>query len=134
MDLTLCEINIDTLEVIISSAKRHSFIQQGDELTMHSGDKRAIGGGEMDQIPFTNTKLQMKPGDALYLFSDGYPDQFGGPKRKKYRYRRFREKLMEIHQDSPEEQARALSTEFNQWIGDGRQVSYAMTGAGRVDA
>src|SRR5690606_12373960 len=83
MDMTLCEINKTTNEVLMSSAKRHSIIVQNGVSEIISGDKRPIGGGEIDQVDFHLVKFQMQKGDSLFLFSDGYPDQFGGENGRK---------------------------------------------------
>jgi len=54
---------------------------------------------------------------VLYMFSDGYPDQFGGPEGKKFKYRRFRHLLMTIHKLPMEEQHRKLEDNINEWMG-----------------
>jgi len=54
---------------------------------------------------------------VICLFSDGYPDQFGGPEGKKYKYRRFRHLLMSIHKLPMEEQLRKIEENINEWMG-----------------
>ena len=83
MDMTLAEVNTETNEVLLASAKRHSILVQNGECEIISGDKRPIGGGEIDQVDFHLKKFQMSKGDSLFLFSDGYPDQFGGADGRK---------------------------------------------------
>ena len=67
---------------------------------------------------FTNRRLKIEDHDMLYIFSDGYADQFGGPEGKKFKYRRFRHLLMSIHQLSMEEQLLKLEEHMNEWIGE----------------
>lgn len=71
---------------------------------------------------FDNVKVQLKPGDRVYLFSDGYPDQFGGPKNKKLMYPRLRNKIEEINPLTMEQQKEALMTLFKEWKGSENQI------------
>jgi serine phosphatase RsbU (regulator of sigma subunit) len=77
-------------------------------------------GEELNQ--FTNHELNLKPGDVLYVFSDGYYDQFGGPNNKKFMSKRFRELLTEIHSLSMSKQKQALSEHMKDWMGENQQV------------
>jgi serine phosphatase RsbU (regulator of sigma subunit) len=61
-------------------------------------------------------------GDMIYLFTDGYPDQFGGADDRKLSHRRFRELLMSIHHLTMDEQKKVLEEQLQVWMGDGRQT------------
>lgn len=122
MDLTLCEINTNTNEVLMCAAKRHSYIQQNGEIEIIGGDKRAIGGGEVDQIDFTLKRFQMNSGDALYLFSDGYPDQFGGADGRKLKLSGTKKIIEGLSEQLRENQFQAIASNFHLWQADYDQI------------
>ena len=72
--------------------------------------------------PFTNHSLQLKKGDSIYMFSDGYQDQFGGPKGKKYKPRVFKKFLMSINNKPMIDQQKAVEEEFIRYKGREEQV------------
>ena len=72
--------------------------------------------------PFNTRSLQLVRGDQIYLFSDGYADQFGGPQRAKFKYRAFRQLLLD-HADEPhQKQLQALEETIIEWQGDNEQI------------
>jgi len=72
--------------------------------------------------PFTNNEIELKEGDCVYLFSDGFPDQFGGPDNKKFMLRRFQELLSEISGMPMNRQKEILMQKLNDWKGINEQV------------
>ena len=66
--------------------------------------------------------MSLEKGDVIYALTDGYPDQFGGPKGKKFMYKPFRNMLLEIHQTPMDEQHKALLKAFNDWKSDIEQI------------
>jgi serine phosphatase RsbU (regulator of sigma subunit) len=72
--------------------------------------------------PFTNHKLKVMPGDSVYLFSDGYPDQFGGPKGKKFKYNQLKKVLLDNQHISVRSNAKILEDILKHWQGDLEQV------------
>jgi len=76
---------------------------------------------EEDQ-PYTNHAIPCKEGDLIYTFSDGFPDQFGGPKRKKYKYAQLKANLLEIAHLPMQDQKRELIKAFDDWKGDFEQI------------
>jgi len=72
--------------------------------------------------PFSNHKIQLQKNDMLYIFSDGYMDQFGGEHKKKFGARRFRELLLEIHHKQLGEQKNILEESFAGWKGKYDQI------------
>ena len=82
----------------------------------------AIGSFQKGEAHFTRHQFDLEPGDIVYLFSDGYADQFGGDRGKKYMYKRFRETLIELSQLPMEEQADRLKTIMENWMGGREQV------------
>jgi serine phosphatase RsbU (regulator of sigma subunit) len=85
------------------------------------GDGQPVGYDEYAKEAFTTVKLQLEKGDMLYFFSDGYADQFGGPKGKKFRYGPFKQLLASIHQKPLEEQKQDLEGTFEDWKEESQQ-------------
>jgi serine phosphatase RsbU (regulator of sigma subunit) len=71
---------------------------------------------------FTNNELTLQKGDSIYIFTDGFADQFGGPKGKKFKYPPLKNLLVSIHQKPMEEQKEILRTTITEWRGDLDQV------------
>lgn len=72
--------------------------------------------------PFTNHEIQLESGDSIYIFSDGFVDQFGGEKGKKYRAKQFKAFLLSVQTSSMEEQLALINTEFERWKGAEEQI------------
>ncbi|MFB6258737.1 MAG: PP2C family protein-serine/threonine phosphatase [Flavobacteriales bacterium] len=86
------------------------------------GDPMPVGYEEHAKDAFTTVNLQVRKGDMLYIFSDGFADQFGGPKGKKFRYGPFKELLAELHEKPLEGQKQELDKTFKDWkAGSGQE-------------
>ena len=72
----------------------------------------------IDNKPFINHKIKLKKGDMIYIYSDGYQDQFGGPKGKKYMVKRYRTFLKELSKLPIEEKGVNILEEFHSWKGN----------------
>ncbi len=123
MDIALLSIDFDNNKIEYAGAFNPLYHIRDNELQQISADKFPIGafvGEELNK--FTNHDIKVKSGDVLYIFSDGYPDQFGGPKNKKFMSKRFREMLLEIHGQPMKEQKQILSKRIHDWMGDNTQV------------
>ena len=121
MDLALCAFNPRTLQLYYSGAKNPIYIVRNKEVTIIKGDKQPIGSSETPE-PFTQHFFQLEKGDMLYLFTDGLPDQFGGPKGKKFKYKKFQETLINNSSDSIDLQKDKLLAEFTEWKGSLEQL------------
>lgn len=122
MDLALCEIDLETNTLILSSAMRHSIVCRQNETRVIPGTKRSVGGGFKKSIPFEAEKMSFKKGDALYLFSDGFSDQFGqetGKKLKVSGTTKFIESLQNYKIQAYDDQ---FSEFFDNWKGDRGQL------------
>ncbi|MDY0199407.1 MAG: tetratricopeptide repeat protein [Tenuifilaceae bacterium] len=86
------------------------------------GDKMPIGHHVLVDKSFTNKQFKLQKNDMLYLYSDGYADQFGGPKNKKFLMQNFRELLMDVHHLSCNEQEDILTTTIEEFKGTRKQV------------
>ncbi|MBI5217749.1 MAG: SpoIIE family protein phosphatase, partial [Bacteroidia bacterium] len=92
-----------------------------NDLLEVKADKMPIGIYQ-EMLPFKNNTIKVNKGDTIYLASDGYEDQFGGEKRKKFLNKRFKESLLQIAHLPMQEQREALNTIFENWKGKGEQI------------
>ncbi|MEO6304732.1 MAG: tetratricopeptide repeat protein, partial [Bacteroidia bacterium] len=116
----LC-IDKKTKKITYASANNSPIIvRDGEILELHK-DKMPVGKGEREDA-FTLNEINIQKGDMLYLYTDGYADQFGGPKGKKYKYKQLNNQLLEINALSPKEQASELLKNFDAWKGQLEQV------------
>lgn len=122
MDLTLCEIDLNTKEVLISSAMRTCILQQDGKMDVIRGTKRPIGGGDTLSTPFKLERYQLKEGDALYLFSDGMTDQFGGPQGRKFKVAGIMSLIERINPKDSHFNETLFSQEFDSWKGELDQI------------
>ncbi|HQW04907.1 MAG: SpoIIE family protein phosphatase [Flavobacteriales bacterium] len=122
MDMALC--NYDPAKKVLeySGANSPLYVVREGEVLLFRPDKRPIGSFELEGHDFTDHRINLQAGDMVYIFSDGYADQFGGPKGKKFLYKRFRELLMEISKYPTAEQQRMLEEAFRGWRGTHEQV------------
>jgi PAS domain S-box-containing protein len=114
MDVAFCVIDYKTNILTYSGANRPLILISDGKMTEIKGDPQAVGYQEVVK-PFTLHKMNVKKDDIIYLFSDGYSDQFGGPEGKKFKYSRFKELLLRIHTLSLPEQKKILNEEFESW-------------------
>jgi len=123
MDLALCVFDKKLSKVQYSGANNPLILIRDNELLQFKADKFPIGDykGTRPQV-FTREEIDLKDGDCLYIYSDGYPDQFGGPRDKKITSKKFREKLLEIHKQPMETQKEALNAYLEEWMDGTEQV------------
>lgn len=121
MDISILRLDIKTNEMQWAGANNPVYHIRNKKLVETKGDKQPIG-FSYNPHPFTNHTIGLQPGDAIYLFSDGYADQFGGPKGKKFKYRQLQETLLTIHMEPVSAQKEFLSKRFDSWRGKLEQV------------
>lgn len=121
MDISLLRLNLNTLELDWTGANNPLYIISGNELAEIKGDKQPVG-YSYDMKSFTNHHVQLKRGDYISIFTDGFADQFGGEKGKKYKYSSFKQKLIGIHSETASLQKNLLEEEFENWKGNLEQV------------
>lgn len=123
MDVALCSFDLKKGSMDFAGAFNPLYRIRANELEIVKGDKFPIGIHilQEDKKEFKNHNLDVKPGDVYYIFSDGYADQFGGPRGKKFMYRRFRNLLLDIHQKPMEEQRNILDETIEKWMSDSNQ-------------
>jgi serine phosphatase RsbU (regulator of sigma subunit) len=122
MDMTLCCLNYKTLELQFAGAFNPLYLVRDGNLIECKANKFPIGAFIGEKASFDNNMMQLKPGDQLYIFSDGYADQFGGPRGKKFMIGNFRKLLTEIATLEPAEQKTRLDSTLVQWQGEQEQV------------
>ena len=123
MDVALCRIDRKQRELLFAGAFRPLYWMHDGQLTVINGDRKPVGGSQHgDQRKFTVHRVAYHAGDRLYLFSDGYVDQFGGPERKKFMSARFNDMLTGSQHLPMAQQAEVLDRAFLDWKGDNEQV------------
>jgi sigma-B regulation protein RsbU (phosphoserine phosphatase) len=121
MDMSLCLINFEKMELQYAGANNPIYIVN-KELKEFKATKHAIGADSNETKVFANNIIPLQKGDCIYLFTDGYADQFGGQNGKKLKYGKFKEMLIHMQQHSMSEQKNLLEQEFNNWKGNLEQV------------
>lgn len=121
MDIGLCSIDNTTLKLEFSGANNPCVIIRNGEAIELKPDKQPIGEFE-ERKPFTNHDFQLQKGDCVYILSDGYADQFGGPKGKKLKFKALRDLLIEISTLDVKMQLKRLDDSFMSWKGDYEQL------------
>ncbi len=116
MDLILLSLDLTTGELIFSGAMRPLLHISDNIPLLHRTGKDSIGGSDSHKN-FTNQTLQLKEGDTVYVYTDGYTDQFGGPKGRKLNTSGFVNHIDQIHEKPMAEQKDILSTFFEDWKG-----------------
>ena len=124
MDIMVCEIDVNTYELRYSSAMRPMIMYKNGEQIYIKGSRSSIGGqyDTDDEKDFVDTTVQLNKGDLIYMFSDGYPDQFGGPMGKKFKMVRLKNLLKDISKKPMEEQYEYVKSTFDLWKEDYEQV------------
>ena len=111
------------MPLIFAVANNPRYIIRGKTIISLNADKPAItAASDHHSLPFTNQTFDLQKGDCIYLFTDGYADQFGGVLGKKFMYKRFKDLFMAIHDNTMEEQKTILYTPFENWKGNLEQV------------
>ena len=123
MDISFCCLDPNTKELRWAGANNPLWILRSgaEEMEVLEADKQPIGRYDHNQ-PFQSHYVKLEEGDTIYLFSDGFPDQFGGPKGKKYYYSRFKKFLIGIGNEDLETQKEKLETELDSWKGSLEQL------------
>jgi len=121
MDISVINYNFDSKQVSFAGANNPLFLIHDGELSEIKADKMPIALYDK-MVSFSNKEVELHKGDCLYIFSDGYVDQFGGPKDKKFMKKRFKNLLLDNYQKPMEQQKEILDKAYEDWKGDGEQV------------
>jgi len=118
MDMALVVIDSENMELQYAGAHNPMLIVRDGEVIQYKADKMPVGIFYKEKESFTNNVIQMQKGDIAYLFSDGYVDQFGGPKGRKYMSGRFKKFIIEHHEKPLEEQRVIFDKNLVEWIAE----------------
>ena len=122
MDVAMFIIDRVKMEIEFAGANNPLFIFRTGNLIELKGDKMPIGIHSRADIPFTNYNEKLQTGDMVYAFTDGFPDQFGGPQGKKFMIKNFKIILQEIYEKSMVEQKVSLESTLDNWMINTNQV------------
>ena len=123
IDIALCAYNRKKGELTFCGANRPIIIyRKTGALEIFRPSKYSVGGDSETAKQFVEQKITLNPGDSFYLFTDGFADQFGGPKGKKFKTSRFRDVLTQIATQQIQNQKRELELVFDTWRGQFEQV------------
>ena len=121
MDLAVCVVDFDKNILWYAGANSPLYLVRGGELIHYRADKMPVA-IHYRMEPFTLHKIDLQRGDAFYIFSDGFADQFGGPKQKKFMSLQLRETLVAMAGKPMLQQGEELNKIFEEWRGDGPQI------------
>ena len=125
MDIAFCRINLKKNELQYSGAHRPLYLLRDGELLEYKGNRKAIGGiphRKKAEKDFINHVIEIKKGDKIFVFSDGLPDQIGGPEGRKYSPKRVRSQIIENKDLSMQQFSNLFSTDFKSWKGNNKQI------------
>ena len=122
MDLALYIVDYENKELQFSGANNPLYLIRKNSLIEYKGDRMPIGINATEEKSFKTNRIPLEKNDAIYIFTDGYADQFGGPEGKKFKYRKFRQMLMSMQKSSIKSQKERLWNEFLAWKGQHDQV------------
>ena len=122
MDLSLIKFNHDCTEVEFSGANRPLIIIRNNTLIEYKADKTAIAGFTSDNQVFDTTKISLQKNDMLYMFTDGYADQFGGEEGKKFMTKNLKNLLISISELPAYQQQEHIQQAFSNWKKNYEQV------------
>jgi serine phosphatase RsbU (regulator of sigma subunit) len=122
MDASLTIYDFKNKKLIIAAANNPVWIVRGTETIEIKPDKMPVGKHDKDTVSFTQQEIELKSGDVVYTLTDGFPDQFGGEKGKKFLNKNLRELLSANSQLPMNEQKELLETTFKNWVGNLEQV------------
>lgn len=123
MDMVLCAYNPDQRRIVFAGAKNNLYIFRKGEFIEIKGDRISIGQDFMEgDVVFQNHEATLQPGDSIYTFTDGFPDQFGGALNKKLKAKPLLNMIAELAHLSMPEQQQLLNNIFEMWRGENEQI------------
>jgi len=122
LDISLCVIDRKKNSIQYSGAYNNLYLIRKGELKEFQADRMPIGIFDMSDKNFTSQNIPIMPDDIIYMFSDGYADQFGGPNNKKFKYSALKSLLVEIHKFPLQKQKQKLEKQFVAWKGKSPQT------------
>ena len=133
MDILLCRFDLQYRRCEFAGANRPLWMIRNDELHEFKTDKLPIGGLQFGEKKFNIQKIDLQKGDRLYLFTDGYADQFGGESGKKFMTKKLKELLIRISSRPVQVQKTLLANHFIEWKGEMEQVDDVLVAGIAID-
>lgn len=122
MDIAICCYDLNNMTLQYSGANNSIYLIRNNTLIKYKADKFPVGKYDGENKPFTGHQVQLEKGDTIYSFTDGYADQFGGKRGKKFKYKQFQELLLSIQNNSLNKQKEILEEAIENWKGNLEQV------------
>ena len=122
MDIALCIVDLEKKKLQFSGAYNPLLIIRNGELLRYNADKMPVSFHRRKDVPFTRHQIDLKNNDSLYIFTDGFIDQFGGEKGHKFLMKNFTSLLLDIHKKPMQEQKAILKSKFDDWKGEYTQI------------
>lgn len=122
MDCVLCCFDMANMKLTYAAANNALWIYRAGEILEFSSDKMPVGRYMEEQTSFKETTINLQKGDIIYTFTDGFADQFGGEKGKKFKYKALKELLLSVAGLPLHKQSEILGQRFIEWKGDYEQV------------
>ncbi len=125
MDIALCKINMKKMQLQFAGAHRPLYLYANEELRIYKGNSKAIGGipdTKRVEKRFINHVIKLEPKNRVFFFSDGLPDQIGGPKGRKYQAIRIREQIVKHKELDIESLASFFVKDFSDWKQNNKQI------------
>lgn len=120
LDIALCSYNVKTNVLQYSGAYNSMFLLRNNELTEYKATRIPIGFYFADK-EFKNYEIQLKQNDIIYLFTDGFKDQIGGPDNKKFTSKKLKELILENHKIPFDKQKNIIEKTFEDWLAGNEQ-------------
>ncbi len=122
LDISISVIDNISNTMYYAGANRSLFLVRQNQLEIVPGNRMPIGRYVNDTVPFTSSRVKLQDHDHLYMFTDGFEDQFGGAENNKFMRSRFRKLLLSIQNESFENQKIIISNHFSKWKGNNNQT------------
>jgi len=120
--MALFILDLESGKLQFSGARRPLYMVRDNQLSELAGDRMPLGISDDGVSLFTNKEIEYKKDDIIYLFSDGYVDQLGGPERKTFKTKQFKDMLLNNCHLSMNEQKEVLDTTLEEWKGNVEQI------------
>ena len=121
MDISLCCIDFLEYSIEWSGANNPLWIIRNGDFVEYKPNKHSIA-NELAHIEFETHTIQLSEHDLIYMFSDGFKDQFGGDNNKKFLNKRFKELILEISKNPMDQQSKLFEKSLKDWMGNNEQV------------
>ena len=122
MDISICKLNLKKNSLEFSGAHNPLLVVSKGEIKTYKGDSQAVGLETVKIKPFTKHSISLQKNDMIYIYSDGYQDQFGGENGKKYMAANFKKFLLKISKEEEKKQNKLLEIELANWMKNEEQI------------